>query len=264
MARCASGRYFFERVGAHTFAPTDVVQGAWNTAEQHIAPALGLIAHAIEQNLKARRDEPLDLGRISYDILGTIPIGPVTIEVALLRAGRTIELVEARMLYANRPVVVARGWLMRGFDTAQLNGTPFARMPEVEAVPSWDMSAVWDGGCIAAMEVRREKLGIGKARAWLRTDVELLASEEASPTAQALGLVDIANGVTMRMLPDIVAFPNLDLTAHLFRAPSGGWVGFDTTVSVGTGGIGLTSSVLHDVNGPFGTLAQCLTVRPRE
>ncbi|MFN7242916.1 MAG: thioesterase family protein, partial [Dietzia cercidiphylli] len=56
--------------------------------------------------------------------------------------------------------------------------------------------------------------------------------------------------------------PNIDLTAHLFREPRGEWVGFDTRVSFGPGGLGLTSSTLHDESGPIGTLAQTLTVRP--
>ena len=57
-------------------------------------------------------------------------------------------------------------------------------------------------------------------------------------------------------------FPNLDLTVHLFRQPAGGWLGLDTTVSFGPAGQGLTSSVLHDEQGPLGSVQQTLTVRP--
>jgi hypothetical protein len=49
---------------------------------------------------------------------------------------------------------------------------------------------------------------------------------------------------------------------HLFRAPEVGWVGFDTTVTFGTEGLGLTSSTLYDVHGPVGRSEQSLTVRP--
>jgi hypothetical protein len=66
----------------------------------------------------------------------------------------------------------------------------------------------------------------------------------------------------VRRDPRSVAFPNVDLTAHLFREPRGGWLGFDTTVSFGADGLGLTSSVVHDEVGPVGTSAQLLTVRP--
>jgi len=68
--------------------------------------------------------------------------------------------------------------------------------------------------------------------------------------------------MTVRADPGRVAFPNVDLTAHLFRGPAGGWLGFDTTVSFGPTGMGLGNSVLHDSGGPFGVMSQCLTVRP--
>ena len=64
------------------------------------------------------------------------------------------------------------------------------------------------------------------------------------------------------MDPREVAFPNLDLTAHVFAEPVGEWIGFDTTVSIGPGGIGLTHSIIHDETGPVGVLCQILTVRP--
>jgi hypothetical protein len=86
--------------------------------------------------------------------------------------------------------------------------------------------------------------------------------EPVGPLARAAGLFDIANGMTVRASPAEVAFPNLDLTAHLFAQPRGYWIGFDTTVSFGPAGVGVTSSVLHDADGPIGTLAQVLTIRP--
>ena len=82
------------------------------------------------------------------------------------------------------------------------------------------------------------------------------------PSARtAACLFDIANGMTVRLSPKHVAFPNLDLTAHLFTQPRGTWIGFDTSVSFGPGGIGLTSSILHDTGGPIGTVSQILTIR---
>lgn len=70
--------------------------------------------------------------------------------------------------------------------------------------------------------------------------------------------------MTVRVAPNEVAFPNLDLTAHFFEQPRGEWVGFDTSVSFGADGLGLTSSTIHDEDGPVGTVAQILTVRPSQ
>jgi hypothetical protein len=92
----------------------------------------------------------------------------------------------------------------------------------------------------------------GRGQGWIRSTVALVEGVDVSPTAAYLGLVDTANGITVRQDPRSWMFPNVDLTVHLFGAPEAGWVGFDTTVTFGTEGLGLTSSTLYDVHGPVG------------
>jgi hypothetical protein len=130
-------------------------------------------------------------------------------------------------------------------------------------MPAWDPTTLWPGGFIASAEVRRAQVEPGRASYWVRTPLPLIEDEKVSRLASAAGLFDIANGMTVRADPRDVAFPNVDLTAHLFTEPRGDWIGFDTTVSFGPEGLGLTSSVIHDEHGPIGTLSQILTVRPR-
>jgi hypothetical protein len=254
---------YFERVDHHRFRPTVHVGGGWNPDEQHIAPAFGLLAHAVEADRDARRDDGLRLGRVSYDILGIIPMDVVDIELNVLRAGRTIELVEARMQHGGRTAVILRAWLMAGSDTTAIAGTGLSSIAPPEQMAPWDVGSRWPGGFVRSVDVRREEREPGSARYWVRTAHALIDGETASATAGMLGLVDVANGITPRAEPGDVAFPNLDLTAHLFQAPRSEWVGFDTRVSFGSDGIGLTQSVLHDVAGPIGAVSQCLTVRPK-
>ncbi|MGO4776226.1 acyl-CoA thioesterase domain-containing protein [Lysobacter sp. 2RAB21] len=104
---------YFERVDTKRFRATEHVGGGWNPAEQHVAPAFGLLAHAVEADRDARRSDGLRLARLSYDILGIIPIDVVDIEVAVLRPGRTIELVEARLSHAGRVALILRAWIMQ-------------------------------------------------------------------------------------------------------------------------------------------------------
>lgn len=253
---------YFERTGARTFRATEHVSGAWDTATQHIAPALGLLAHAVETDRDARRDDRLALGRLSYDILGTLPVDEVAVEVEVLRPGRTIELVQATLSHGGRPGVLLRAWLMQRGDTGPVAGTALAAIDPPEAMPAWDPGTLWPGGFIASAEVRRRQVEPGRAAFWVRTGTPLVAGEPVSRLASVAGLLDIANGMTVRADPAKVAFPNLDLTAHLVAEPRGDWVGFDTSVAFGADGVGLTTSVLHDVHGPIGTSTQTLTVRP--
>lgn len=253
---------YFERVGASAFRATEHVSGAWRVEEQHIAPALGLLAHVVELDRDARRDDGLVLVRLSYDILGTLPVDVVETSVAVLRPGRTIELVEARLSHGGRDAVVLRAWLMQPRDTSALAGTALPRIAAPDDLEPWHPSTVWPGGFIDSVDLRRHQTEPGRASFWVRTALDLVAGEVVSPLARAAGLFDIANGMTVRADPREVAFPNLDLTAHLVTQPRGEWVGFDTTVTFAADGIGLTSTVLHDVHGPLGTMAQILTVRP--
>ncbi len=238
------------------------MQGAWNTDEQHIAPVLGLIAHVIERDRIARAGDGLRLSRISYDILGVLPIAEVEIAVRVLRPGRTIELVEATLSHDGRPAVLARAWFLAAGDTTQIAGSALPPFP-ADGFQPWDGSTVWPGAFIGEAQVDWIPDEPGRARFRVHPTVPLLADEPVSATARTLGFLDIANGISPRLRPEDAHYPNVDLTAHLFREPSGAWIGYDTAVSFGPDGRGLTHTVLHDEHGPFGTSSQSLTVRPR-
>jgi hypothetical protein len=254
---------YFERLGARAFRATEHTGGAWDLETQHIAPALGLLAHVVEQDRDARRNDDLVLTRLSYDILGTVPVAEFDTQIHVLRAGRTIELVEAVLNHAGRAAVRLRAWLLEPRDTRPVAGTTLERIPGPDALEPWDPTTVWPGGFIASVELRRRSEEPGRATYWVRTPHSLLDGEEVSRFAAVVGLLDVANGMAVRAAPEEILFPNVDLTAHFFEQPGDGWLGFDTRVSFGAGGVGLTSTVLHDEQGPVGTSSQCLTVRPR-
>ena len=257
-------RAYFRRLGADRFEATEHVSGAWATTEQHVSPALGLLAHAIEVDRDTRRDDQLPMARLSYDIFGAIPIDVVDVEVEVVRPGRTIELVEARLSHAGRVALVLRAWLMRPYETSEFAATPLTRIEPPDRMAPWDPSTFWPGGFVGSVEVRRAQQEPGRAAFWLRTSVALVEGEAVSDLARAAGLFDMANGMTPRVPSSRLAFPNVDLAAHLFASPQGEWLGFDTAVTFGAHGIGLTTSTIHDLRGPIGTIAQCLTVRPRD
>ncbi|QSR25455.1 thioesterase [Nocardioides aromaticivorans] len=253
---------YWHRTAPHTFTPTEHVGGAWDLATQHIAPALGVLAHEVETDRDRRRHDGLVVSRLSYDIFGTVPIEPIDVSVEVLRPGRTIELVQATASHGGRTVVVLRAWLAEPYDTTPLAGTDLPSIPSADEMEPWDMAGLWRGGFIASLEVRRKELGPGRSMVWVRTPHALVADEPVSRLAAVAGLVDVTNGIAVRADPGEVAFPNLDLTAHFLHAPAEGWLGLDTTQSYGPGGIGVTSSKMHDEDGPLGTIAQTLTVRP--
>lgn len=254
---------YFERVDDTRFVATEHVGGAWNEQEQHIAPALGLMAHVMEMDRDRRREDHLRISGLHYDILGPVPVGEVEVTTQVRRPGRTIELVETELSFRGRPIVLLRGWLLAEFSSDQVQGSGFPALPSPEALETWDPTSVWPGGLIRSIEGRRRWMGQGRAQAWVRTGHALVARESVSDAARFIGLFDVANGVAGRADPTEVLFPNVELSAQLFRDPAGQWVGYDTTVSFGPDGRGLTHTIIHDESGPVGAVTQGLTVRPQ-
>lgn len=255
---------YFEAMDDRRFKPTSHASGAWHRDEQHFSPLGGLVVHALDRHRAAAPDDGLVLARISYDILGRLALEECEIEVETVRPGRTIQLLEAVVRIADRPVVRARAWYLARLDTAEVAGGPADPLTPPQALAPWPMSEVWSGGYIASLDVRpAAPPRPGRTTAWISTPLELVAGVPVSPLASYLALVDTANGIAVRQPPGAWMFPNVDLTVHLHRQPHGTWTGLDTTVAFGPTGQGLTSTVLHDVDGPVGQAQQILTVRPQ-
>lgn len=255
-------RHYFTALGEGRYRPTEHVQGAWSPDEQHVAPVIGLLLHSLQLN-HPRTDADLAWARLSVDILGFIRREEMQVRTRVLRPGRTIELLEASVEIGGRDAVRMTAWRLVTQDTAAVAATEHEPMPGPDEAEPWAGMEHWDGGFIRSGEFR--SVGgarPGRARTWVRSTVPLVGGEEASPLASWVGLLDTANGTAGRAEPGDWLYPNVDLTLHLHRLPQGPWVGLDTGVSWGPTGVGLTSSVVHDEQGPVGTLAQALTVRP--
>lgn len=250
---------YYQRLGPGRYRSTEHAQGAWSADEQHMAPVAALLTHALEM-CSPRGD--VTLSRVAFDIMGRIPAGEVGVAARVIRPGRTIELVEAEMTAAGRTVVRATAWRLALSDTAVVAATDLVALPGPETAAPFEMAAIWPGGFIRSVEARAlGERAPGRSTVWLRSLVDVVDGDPASAEAGLIGLIDTANGVAVRAKPGDVLFPNTDLTVHLFRRPSGAWLGLQTEVSFGPDGLGLTSAVLHDLDGPFGRSAQTLTVR---
>lgn len=243
------------------FESTVHAQGAWNPHEQHMAPVAGILAHCLER-FEPRPD--LRMSRLSFDILGLIPDGEFEVVTSMLRPGRTIELIQAELVSGGRTAVRATAWRLQRFDTSAIAAIEDAPMPGLEQASEPVVLTDWPGGYIRSIEVRLlPGHRAGRGRVWLRTRHPLVSGESFSDFARLIGLVDTSNGVAVRVPPgaDSYLFPNVDLQIHLYREPAGEWLGLENSVSFGSDGIGLTSSVLHDLSGPFGRAEQILTIR---
>lgn len=237
-------------------------QGAWRPEEMHMAAVSGLLVHEIEAGFAK---DGLRIARLAFDILGTLWSGDLEVQTRVIRPGRTIELVEAQLTARDRTVLTCRAWLLSTTDTSTVAVAPDEPLtPRSECT---DVGALrgWDGGYIASLSgVEAPGHAPGHGRVWLTSTTAMMDGEVTSDLVRLIGLTDAANGIAPALPPGPGGwfFPNVDLQIHLHRAPSGQWLGIANQVTVGPDGIGLTSSVLHDDEGPFAHAQQTLTVRP--
>lgn len=257
---------YFVRTGTSSFRSTLHSQGAWQAGEQHMSAASALVVHQLERALPTDKQ----ISRITFDILGVIHSGEFDIEVETIRPGKTIELVEARMVHraehtgagVPRTSVTARVWRLSSSDTSPVAGLEVAPFPDRSTFEPRNLSDLWPGGFIASLTGAEAAGGRpGRRQVWLTTDISVVDGEDDSTYAAFVKFCDSMNGMAVREDPREVFFPNVDLTIHFFRPPVPGGVGQDISVGFGATGTGITHAVFHDSSGPVGYCVQSLTVR---
>lgn len=244
-----------------SYEPLIAAQGAWNPQEQHMAPATGILCAELEA-FQPRSD--LRIGRVCLDIWGMIHLQPFSIETRLLRPGRTIELVEARMLKGEHCLISARAWRMQTCDSSAVAGLEDPSITPHSQLSDWAEMQRWGGGFINSMQFKTDpkQRRNGKGVVWMTNPLAMVEGSATSDFVKLMGMVDTSNGIVPRANPEEWIFPNLDLNISLLRMPQGQWLGLDTRQQYGADGIGITSSVLHDEQGVFGHSQQTLTLRP--
>lgn len=247
------------------YLPTEHTGGPWNARFQHGGPPAALLAREIERCLIG---EQLRIGRITYEILGPVPMLPLRASAAVRRPGKRVRLIEAT-LSADRPVIVASAWAILPAP-AGLPAEPTAqRVPGPEGLAVTDPTAFpeWNCGFLAATEwrfVHGSYHAPGPAGAWIRSRLPLLADEPLSPTQRAALTADSANGVSGALDIRTWMFIPPELTIHFLRPADGEWLYLDAASLVQPDAVGLATATLHDRRGPVARCAQALYVAGKD
>ncbi len=251
---------FYERDGER-FLATELTRGPWDPGSQHAGPPSALIGREVERLEEAAE---FQVGRLTFEILRPVPIGPVAVEARIVRPGRRVQMVEASLSDGEQELIRARGWRIR---TASLDlpeeltdpgGSPPG--PEHGSEPEFFRTGQ-DLGYHTAMEWRALSGGFlepGPAKFWMRQLVPLVAGEEPSPLQRTLVIADVGNGISAVLDPREYLFINVDLTVHLERMPEGEWICVDAVTRPRPNGIGSAESELCDRRGRIGRGVQTL------
>jgi hypothetical protein len=262
---------FYLPAGEDTWLATPHTTGPWDARAQHGGPPSALMGRAI-QRCSPRHD--MIVARFTCEILRAIPVGEIRVQARLARPGRSVELLEAVASADGREVARATAW--RVLRTASPPVAPRSAPPP--ALPGEASSTLpgapppaapggWVDGYLSAIEwrpVRGHFAEPGPATVWARMRYPLLPDEETGPLERVLAIADSGNGASSELDLRRWQFINPELTVHLHREATGKWICLDARTVISTGGAGLATSVLSDVDGQVGVGAQSLFIAPRE
>jgi hypothetical protein len=173
---------FFEPDGDR-YVATELTRGPWDPKAQHAGPPAALLGREIERLGGGRiggEDGPsAQVGRITYEVLRSVPIGPVSVEARVTRPGRRVEMIEGLLAGADgEELMRARGWRLRTEDVAF---DPVARSDPPPGPDRGDPGEFfhtgYDVGYHTAMEYRFIEgafMEPGPAVVWMRMGVPLL------------------------------------------------------------------------------------------
>jgi hypothetical protein len=247
------------------YRATELTRGPWDPGAQHAGPPAALIARELE-----RLEGGGQVGRITFEILRSVPIATLSVEARVVKPGRRVELCEATLSDESGDLIRATAWRLRT-DPVELPrdipGLAEDSPPGPDSAEPGDFFPTGqDVGYHTAMEyrfVRGAFMEAGPATVWMRTRVPLVAGEEPSPLVRVMVAGDSGNGVSAALDWRKYLFINVDLTVHLHRYPAGEWVCLDALTLPEESGVGLADTLLRDERGRIGRAAQTLLVDRR-
>ncbi|MFL6238273.1 MAG: thioesterase family protein [Actinomycetes bacterium] len=257
----------FDRDG-DAFVPSEHTRSPWSPESLHGGAVAALLARAIEEY---ENDIPMQIARMTIDLVRPVPVSPLTIDLRTIRPGGRVTVVGADLLADGEPCARVTALRIRDQAVPIPSKTPLpddvvpAAGPDEssEHLPQWSFEAFHTHGC----EVRYARGGwleVGAAFAWIRLLKPVVADEAPTPMQRLVAAADYGNGVSAVLPFDKWMFVNPDITVHIERPPVGEWIGLDAVTRLSDRGAGTTTTVLYDQTGRVGIAVQHLLVQARQ
>jgi hypothetical protein len=253
------------RVDGTRVIPSPNAAGPWDPTMQHGSAPAALVAWAAEA---IPTPQPMQVVRLTIDLMRPVPLTPLTIETDVLRAGRKIQLCEVRLLADGVTVVRATVLKIKSGDALAL---PPEAADVAVTLPGPDQSTPEDRNFssspfvdgISIRAARGRFASVGPGAIWYRVDWPLVEGAPVSPLMRAVVASDFCNATAVPLDFKNWTFINADLTVSLARQPVGDWILLDGETFIGPYGAGIATAKLGDARGYFGRAVQSLVIEKR-
>ncbi|MGV7214351.1 thioesterase family protein [Bradyrhizobium sp. UFLA05-112] len=252
------------RVDGNSVVTSPNAAGPWDPRMQHGSAPASLVVWAAE---RMATSVPMDIARVTIDLMRPVPVAPLTIATEVLREGRKIQLCGIKLL--------ADGVVVVGATVLKIRRQALTLPDDVKELPVTlpppEQSLIEDGHAatspfVRSVSMRAARGRFGQAGAgaiWFRVDTPLIEGEAVSQAMRAVVAADFSNGTASTLDFRAWTYINADLTVSFARQPVGDWILLDGESWIGADGPGLAMSRLADRQGYFGRAVQSLVIEKR-
>jgi hypothetical protein len=238
--------------------------GPWDPSMQHGSAPAALVVWAAEA---VPTREPMQIARITIDLMRPVPVAPLMLQTEVLRQGRKIQLCAVRLLARDVVVVGATVLKIRtqGLTLPLEVADQPTELPGPDQIsaqqPEFSSSPFVTG---ISMRAARGQFGVpGPGAIWYRVDRPLVEGAPVSQAMRAVVAADFCNATAATLDFRKWTFINADLSVHFARQPVGAWILLDGESWIGPDGAGLAMARLADERGYFGRAVQSLVIEKR-
>lgn len=252
----------------NVYISTPLANAGWYDEGQHGGAFAALVVGHVEDSVPTLTE--MQVSRLTVELFRLVPLVPLRIETVVVREGKRIQNVEAR-IYDPADVLLS-------VTTVQRLRVADLRIPDDAAPPTLGMPGpdeienrvgdAWGVGTSGktmfhrnAMEVREIFGGFetkGPGAVWMRLVTPVIAGRETTALQRVVATADFCNGISRALDYDTWVFMNPDLTVHVSRYPEGEWIALSAESAYGLQGRGLATGTLWDESGWLGRSTQSL------
>ncbi|MGH3651223.1 MAG: thioesterase family protein [Acidimicrobiia bacterium] len=253
---------------ANTYESTSLANAGWYDEGQHGGAFGALVVGHIEDSVPTLA--AMQVSRLTLEIFRVVPLVPLRIETEIVREGKRIQTVQARVFDPDGTLIsIATVQRLRATDlpVPAESAPPPLQIPAPDEVDNrvgeaWGVGArgkaMFHRSAIEAREVSGGFEEPGPGTVWMRLTKPIVAGKKTTPLQRAVATADFCNGISRALDYNEWVFMNPDLTVHIARYPRGEWIALSAESTYGNEGRGVATGTLWDTSGWIGRSTQSL------